>query len=88
MVGIVLEDGTDLPDGEVQTLLEIDECLGAPHLLGDVLPGDDFPMPADEQSENLGGLRLELERSSVPAEFSERRSNSKSAKRTTWEELR
>ena len=70
MVGVIVEDGTDFPDGKVQTLLEIDECLRAPYLAGDVLSGDDFPVPADQQDENLGGLRLEFERGSVSAEFS------------------
>jgi hypothetical protein len=69
MVRIVLEDGTDLPDGKVQTLLEIDKCLGTPNLPGDLRAGNDFPLAADQQDENLGRLRLELERGAPPAKF-------------------
>jgi hypothetical protein len=70
MFRIVLQGGADLPDGEVQALFEVYECFRAPDFLGQVLPGDDFARPADQQGQNFGGLRLELYGSSIPAQFS------------------
>jgi hypothetical protein len=48
MVRVVLQDRTDLPDSKIQTLLEINKCLGTPDLPGDFLAGHDFSLAADQ----------------------------------------
>jgi hypothetical protein len=59
MVGVIFQGSADLPDGEVEALLEIYERLRAPHLPGQVLPRDDFSGTAYQHGQDLGRLRLE-----------------------------
>src|ERR1700732_4383298 len=42
MLGIIAERSSNLPDGEVEPSLIIDESLRAPNLLNNLVPGDGF----------------------------------------------
>ena len=69
MVCVIFENGPDLPDGEVQTLLKIDKGIRAPDLLRQILPGHHFSRAVDQQRQNSGGLRLKFQDGPVAAQF-------------------
>jgi hypothetical protein len=48
-------------DAGVQTVLEVDERIGAPDLLSELLPSDQLAGASDEQGEDFRGLRPQLD---------------------------
>src|SRR5207302_5276745 len=69
-LGIVLERSPNLPDGEVETVLEIYVGFRTPHLLSQLLSGNHLSSTADQNRKNYCGLRLELQSSAVAAKLS------------------
>jgi hypothetical protein len=63
--GAVAEGGPDLPDAEVQRLLEVDEGADGPDLRLDLLAGDDLRRVTGEKRQHLE--RLGLEANEAPA---------------------
>ena len=61
--------GADLSNARVDAGVVIDESVVLPELLLNLLASDDFAGSAQQHLEELGRLRVELDRSSVPAEF-------------------
>jgi hypothetical protein len=59
-LGVILEDATNPPDGEVQAVFEIDERFGPPNSVSQFLAGDDLPSSRRKNCENLCRLRLEF----------------------------
>ncbi len=60
MLRVILQHRANVPEGEVQTLFIIYECLRSPDLLGQVLPSDHLSGTAYQDHQYLCGLRLEL----------------------------
>jgi CBS domain containing-hemolysin-like protein len=58
VIGIVIEDGPNLPDGKVQTLLKVDKSLRAPDLLRQFLASNHFANAVDQNGQDAGRLRL------------------------------
>jgi hypothetical protein len=50
-------------------VLEVNVSLSAPDETADFIAAHQLPGPGQEQGENFGGLRLELNRNSVPAQL-------------------
>ena len=55
----VVQRAADLVDAEVEAAVEVDEGVGAPQGLADLLARDDLAGPAGEQPQNLERLGRE-----------------------------
>jgi hypothetical protein len=72
-IRIELECLPDLPDAEVQSLLEVDEGIAPPDVIAELRPGDHLAAPADQQFEDLERLRRELDHLAAPPQLPGRR---------------
>ena len=67
--GLVAEGLAEAVDGGVDAVFVVDEGAVGPELAGDLLAGEEFAGAAEEQAEDLEGLRVELDADALAAEL-------------------
>ena len=67
--GGISEGLADLVDGGVQAVIEVDESVGGPELLLQLLAGDDLAGAVEQESQDLERLSLEAEPHAILAQF-------------------
>ena len=67
LLGVIFQGGTNLPDGIVQTLLEVHKSFGTPNLFRQFLSCDYLAGMAHEERQDFGRLRLKLQRRPIAA---------------------
>ena len=69
LLGVIRERLTDLPDAEVQPLLEIHEGVAAPDFSLDLLSGNDLATVSGKQDQDFEGLPLQVDHPASPAQL-------------------